>query len=116
MKELFKNHYKKIRIYFATETVDDPFEKNKIKTELPSLPIKAIVTDLTASQSQYKMIGIVADKSKEIIVEKKYRSLIEKSEKIEIDSEFYQGWKISGRMQIREIGEYLRVYVYINKI
>ena len=115
METIFKEYSKKIRIYYEIETIDDPFEKNLIKTELPSLPIKAIVNDLTVSSAQWKMMGIVVDKSKEIIVEKKYRSLIEKSEKIEIDGEFFQGWKMNGRLQIREIDEYIRCYVYIKK-
>lgn len=115
MEELFREKSQKIRIYLATETIDDPYEKNVKLKELNPLPIRAIVTDLTASSAQWKMIGIVADKAKEIIVEKKYRSLIEKSYKIEVNGDFYNGWKINGRLQIREEGNYLRCYIYIKK-
>jgi len=115
MEELFREKSQKIRIYLATSTIDDPYEKNVKLKELNPFPIRAIVTDLTASSAQWKMIGIVADKSKEIIIEKKYRSLIEKSYKIEVNGDYYNGWRVSGRMQIREEGDYCRIYIYIKK-
>lgn len=115
MEKLFKEKAKTIRIYLGIENEIDPYEKNVEITMLNPLPIKAIITDLTATQSQYKMIGIVTDKTKEIIIEKKYRSLIEKSHKIEVGGDFYNGWKLNGRMQIREEGNYCRIYIYIKK-
>lgn len=116
MEKLFKEFSKPIKIYLATEMETDPFEHTVELTELNPFPIKAIISDLTASQSQYKMIGIVADKSKEIMVEKKYRSLLEKSVVIEVEKELYEGWRVSGKMQIREEGNFLRVYIYIKKV
>lgn len=115
MEHLFKEYARHIKIYLATEALLDPFEKNVKLTHLNSLPIKAIVTDLTASQAQWKMLGIVTDKAKEIIIEKKYRSLIEQSALIEVDGELYNGWKVNHKMQIREEGDYLRIYIYIKK-
>ncbi len=116
MDKLFKEQSQSIKIYLAKETVNDPYEKNVSLSYLNPLPIKAIITDLVASQSQWKMPGIVTDKIKEIIIKKKYRSLIEKSQKIEIKSELYEGWKLNGKMQIREDGNYLRIYIYIAKV
>ncbi len=118
MDELFKNHSQKIKIYLATETIDDPYEKNVSLTELNPIPIKAIVTDLTFAKVQYAMPGIITDKAKEIIVKKKYRSLLEKSYKIQIlgDTDYYEGWKSNSKMQIREEGNYLRCYIYIKKV
>lgn len=115
MEKLFKEMAQKIRIYLATSTVVDPYEKNTIESYLNPLPIKAIVTDLTASSAQWKMVGIVTDKAKEIICEKKYRSLVEQSYKIEVNGDYFNGWKINGRMQIREEGNYCRIYIYIKK-
>ena len=115
MDKLFRDQSRNIRIYLALETIDDPYEKNVSLTDLNPLPIKAIVTDLTTSTAQWKMAGLVVDKAKEIIVQKKYRSLLEKSHKIEVDGELYNGWKVNGRMQIREEGNYLRCYIYIKK-
>lgn len=115
MKHVFDQFAKNIRVYLATETVVDPFEKNTELVHLNPLPIKALVTDLTASQAQWKMIGIIADKAKEIIIEKKYRSLIEKSAIIEVEGELYNGWKVNHKLQIRQEGDYLRCYIYIKK-
>ena len=116
MEKLFKEHSKPIKIYLAIEQIIDPFEKNVELTQLNPFSIKAIISDLTVSQSQWKMIGIVADKTKEIIVEKKYRKLLEKSVIIEVDKELYEGWRVSGKMQIREEGNFLRCYIYIKKV
>ena len=115
MKKLFKEQSRTIKIYLATETLVDPYEKNVIETYLNPFPIKAIVTDLVASQSQWKMPGIVTDKAKEIIIEKKYESLFLKSRKIQIDNDYYVGWKQNGRLQYRIEEEYLRAYIYIKK-
>lgn len=116
MDNLFKNHSKKIRIYLAKETIVDPIEKNVSLTQLNSLPIRAIVSDLTFAKIQWAMPGIVADKAKEIIIEKKYRTLLEQSAIIEIETELYEGWKVNGKMQIREEGDYLRCYIYTKKV
>ncbi len=116
MDKLFREESQKIRIIFTTERETDPYEHTVDFTELPSLPISAIVTDLTMTQVNYKMPGIVTDKSKEIIIEKKYESLLLKSYKIKIGSDYYIGWKQNGRLQYRIEGEYLRAYVYIEKV
>ena len=115
MDNLFNELSQKILIYPAVITVNDPYEKNISTTYLNPLPIKAIVTDLLASQISWKMPSITTDKAKEIIVQKKYRSLLEKSYKIKIDDDYFQGWKINSRMQIRTEGQFLRCYVYIKK-
>lgn len=115
MKNLLKQFGKYIKIHIASETIDDPLEKNKIKTLLSSLPIKAIVIDLTATQARWKLSGIDIANAKEIYIDKKYRTLLELSEKIEIDGEYFEGWKNYGKMQIREVDNYLRVYIYNKK-
>ncbi|KKN22919.1 hypothetical protein LCGC14_0910290 [marine sediment metagenome] len=116
MDRLFKEEEERIRIIIATEEVQDPYEKNIVFTELPSLPISAIVTDLAFAKIQYAMPGIVTDKAKEIITYKKYRSLIENSYRIKIGTEYYVGWKQNSKMQIREEGNFIRVYCYIQKV
>lgn len=115
MDKLFKEKSQKIRIILATEKETDPYEHTVDFTELPSFPINAIVTDLTASSSQWKMIGIVTDKAKEIIIEKKYESLLLKSYRIKVDNDYYIGWKQNGRLQYRIEGDYLRAYIYVEK-
>jgi hypothetical protein len=115
LNDFFPEHSQKIRIHLATEVDQDPYEHNVEFEEITSIPIEAIVTDIIASQVNWKMPGIFTEKAKEIITRKKYRNLIEQSYKIEIEKEFYYGWKVNGRMQIREEGDFLRVYVYIRK-
>ncbi|GAH89316.1 unnamed protein product [marine sediment metagenome] len=112
MDNLFKEKAQKIRIYLAVETVVDPFEKNVTLSELNPLPIKAIVTDLTPTQMKWKSAGIVEEGGKEIIIEKKYESLLKQSQKIEINNSYYYGWRTNGRLNYRIEGNYLRAYLY----
>ena len=109
---LFKEHSQKIKIFLSVETITDPYEKTVSNSVLNSLPIKAIVTDLTPTQMKWKSNGIIEDDGKEIIIEKKHRSLIEKSYKIRIGDNNYLGWKQNGKMVIREEDNYLRIYLY----
>ena len=115
MNNIFRENSQKILIYLATTVDQDPFEHNVETTMLNPLPISAICTDLIASQIAYKMPSINTDKAKEIIIEKKYKSLLLQSYKIKIDDDYYQGWKTNSRLQIREEQDYLRCYVYIKK-
>ena len=115
MEELFREKSRTIRIYLGVEVETDPYEHTTETTMLNPLPIKAIVTDLTASSAQWKLAGIVVDKAKEIIIEKKYESLLLKSQKIKVDNDYYVGWRQNGRLQYRIEGDYLRVYIYIKK-
>ncbi len=115
MKELFREHAINIRIFYGKETETDPFEHTVELTELPSLPIKAIVTDLTTTQAAYKMIGIQINKAKEIIIEKKFESFLLLSQKIKIGDTYYKGWKVNGQLQYRIEENYLRAYVYSGK-
>lgn len=115
LNDFFPQHSQKIRIYLASEIEQDPYEHNVEFTEITSIPIEVIISDLISSQINWKMPGIVTEQAKEIITRKKHRHLIEQSYKIEINKEFYYGWKVNGRMQIREEGDFLRLYVYIRK-
>ena len=117
MDEIFEQHAKNIKIYIGKETETDPFEKSVEITLLQPISIKGIVTDLTVTQAQYKIPGIVTDKAKEIIVKKVHRGLLEMSQKIlvEGDSDYFNGWSVNGRMQIREEVGYLRCYIYVKK-
>lgn len=116
MDDMLKNHGSCIRIYFGTETVVDPFEKNVEVTLLNSIPVRAIVTDLVSSQIAWKMPGIITEKAKEIFMEKKHRNLLEKSQKIGVKENNtwidFEGWRVNGKFQIREEGNYIRCYIY----
>lgn len=106
-----------IKVYTGKETLLDKYEQDVTVTYNNPVPIIAIVTDLTAAQANWKMPGIQVTKIKEIYVYSKYRPLIELSQKIEIQGEMYEGWKVNGKMQIRALaGNVLRVYVYIKVV
>jgi len=114
MKDLFEENAKKIRVYVAVETVLDPFEKNTSEANLTPYVIKAMITDLISSQVAYKMPGIITEKAKELMIEKKHKTLIESCNMIQISGENYYGWRDnSGKnLQLREECEYIRLYVY----
>lgn len=116
MDKLFRETSKNIKIYLAKEIEEDPYEKNTSLTEFNPIPIKAIITDLTATQASYKIIGISILKAKEIIIKKKYEHMLKMSQRIEIQGDFYQGWRINGELNYRVEGDYLRAYVYIKKV
>jgi len=116
MDNLFKEKSQKIRIILAMEQETDPYEHTVDFIELPSFPISAIVTDLTATKAQYAMPGISVDSAKEIIIEKKYESLLLKSYRIKIRNDYFVGWIQNGKLQYRIEGDYLRAYVYIEKV
>lgn len=115
MEELFREHSQKIRVYLAVPSQEDPFEKNISITSLPSLPINAIVSDLTFGKVQWTMTGITTDSAKELIIEKRHENLIEQSYKIEIDNILYDGYRINGKMQKKTEGNYVRIYCYRKK-
>jgi hypothetical protein len=102
-----------INVYTGQEKILDKYEQNVTIEYNNPLPIIAIVTDLVADSIQWKMPGIVTNGAKELFIYKKYRSLLEQSQKIEIKGEFYEGYRLEGKMQIRELaGNVIRVYVY----
>lgn len=118
MEDLIQELGSCIRVYIGTETLADPYEKNKEKTYLPPIYIRGIVSDLIASQITWKLPGISVSRAKELTVNRENRTLIEKSQKIEVQENgswiAFEGWKEKGRMQIREEGNYIRLYIYSN--
>jgi len=112
MEDLFREQSQRILIYLAVPSIDDPYEKNETLSELPSLPIDAIVSDLGFGKVKWNMDGISTDDAKELIIEKKNKTLMEQCYKIEIDSVLYEGYKVLGRMQIKTEGDYCRIYIY----
>ena len=113
MLDFFQENKECIKIYTGKETIEDPFEKNVSVSLSNGIPIDALVgDDLISSQIQWKIPGINTANAKEIYIEKRNRSLLEQSQKIKIRGQYYEGWRVNGRMQIREEGDLLRVYVY----
>ena len=105
-----------IRVYLGKETIQDPYEKNVKVTLFQPTIIQAIVEDLIFSQISWKLPGIQTDKAKRVYIPKQYRTLIENSQKIEVRENgklvAFEGWRVNGRMQIREEGDLLQIYIY----
>ena len=111
-KEIFRRESKVVWIYVAKETTVDPIEKNVSLNYLTPIPVKGIVTDLTATQARWKISGIEISKAKSIVLPNNCKSLIELSYKVVIDNVEYVGWKENGKAQIRENGQYIEFLVY----
>jgi len=112
MDELFRELSQRIKIYLSVISISDPFEKNESLSELPSLPISAIVSDLGFGKVKWQMDGISTSDAKELYIEKKNKTLLEQCYKIQIDGIDYEGYKVLGKMQIKTEGEYCRIYCY----
>lgn len=112
LKELIQEQGKWIRIYPAREVVVDPYENEVDYEILQPITARAIVADLVFSQAEWKIRGVSVSKAKEIILPKRYKSIIEHSYLIEVEEDFYKAWRINGKMQMREEGNYIRLYIY----
>lgn len=90
--QIFKNEgqLKKISCYPSYKILDDPYEKTKTETFLNPIPIKGIVTPVSAEALRWKYFGQIPVGSVKIIVEKKYESIIRNSGKIKIDNNNYK--------------------------
>ena len=118
MMELFDEQAINVRIYLGKESTLDPYEKNTDYVEISnSIPLRAIVTDVSPSKAVWKMPGVTSDKIKQLILPKKHLPLILQSQKITIqgDDSTYYGYKIEGKMSIVTEGEFIRVYIYVKK-
>ena len=117
MDKLFNIVSKRIRIYISREVVSDPFEKTVTTTEISSIPISAIVSEISFGKIQWVMPGIVTDKVKQIIIKKRHLNLLKKSQKIQItgESDYYEGYKTNGRLQFKIEMDFVRAYIYVKK-
>ena len=109
---LFRFLAQRIKIYVAIESEIDPIEHTKELQELPSIPIDAIVDDLKFESIQWVMTGIATNHAKQLYIEKRNRNLVENSYRININDEDFEGYRINGKMVVKEEGDYIRVYVY----
>ena len=102
-----------IRLFFGTETTEDPNYDNKTVSMLNSLPVRALVSDISYAKAKWSMPGIKSGIIKEITCEKRHRALIEKSRKILIDGSYFYGYKPANgdRIQIKQAGDYLIILV-----
>ena len=113
LDELINQEGQWIKIVLGKEIITDPEEQTtKVIFDNP-IPIKCLVNDLTSAQLRWKMYGIETSQGKELFMDAKYRGIIDMSQKIVIDNVDYVGWRDDlGKMQIRQEGSYLKIYVY----
>jgi len=107
-----------IQIFIGTETVDDPNYDSKSVSYLNPFPVKAIVSQVGFTSSQWRMPGIKAAKVMEVTMHKRHQGLVEKSRKITISGITYYGWKPSegNNIQYKIMGNYLQLLVHTNEI
>lgn len=98
-----------MKVYQATETQVDPFEKNTEKTFLNPIPIKCLIRDYSFGALQWKLEGLHEVGAKEVLCETRYKTLLEKCHKITIDDNEYGVYQDgnSKRFQIIERKDYL---------
>ena len=94
-KELFDNfkfndHLQIIFLYPAQETENDSYEHTTSKIFLNPIPVKALVKDYKPEALRWKFTGTLPMGSKEIICEKKYKTLFKIAHKIKINDDYFK--------------------------
>jgi hypothetical protein len=113
LRELIRQEGKKIYIYISKSVKQDPEEEDTKDICFNPCVITGLFNELTSSQMTWKTTGTAPTQGGEIVVDKKYRTMLECAFKIVIDSVTYVGWKDNqGKTQIRQEGNYIRHYVY----
>lgn len=113
LDDLFSEIGQTVLIFIGKEIIADVEENDKTVITYNPIPIQAIVTDLTSEQMKWKGFGIETSAGKELFMDVKYKTLIQQSQKILIDNIEYLGWRDNlGQTQIRQDGNYIRLYVY----
>lgn len=113
LEEIIKQEGKWIKIVLGKSIITDPEEQSTKTTLINPILIKGLVTELTANQLRWKMFGIENQQGMEIIVDKKYKNVIQMSQKIIIDNIEFVGYLGDiGKLQVKEEGNYLKIYTF----
>ena len=86
-----------LHVYQAQEVQLDPYEKNKSLTFMNSLPVKALVRQVSFEALHWKYYGQLPVGSIEVIVEKKNKTLLRTADKIKYNDDYYKCWKDDSR-------------------
>jgi hypothetical protein len=87
---------KKIQVYMSTKTAGgyyDSYEQNYTRTNLNPITIKGYVSILSASSLVWNQYGLREQGAVQILVEDKYRTMLENCNKITIDNEEYEVYR-----------------------
>lgn len=114
LQQLIREQGTNIQIFIGKETTDDPNYNTKSVAYLNPFPIKALVSQVGFTSSQWRMPGIKASKVMEITCNKRHKNLIEKSRKIVIDSVEYVGWRPGegNNIQYKIMDDYIQLLVH----
>jgi len=77
-------------VYSAQEITLDPYEHNTEKKFNNPLPIKGLIRDISAEALKWSYYGNIPIGSKEIICQKKYKSLLLAANKIKIGEDYFK--------------------------
>lgn len=83
----------KIFLFPAQETISDPYEKNKTLSYQQSIPIDALIKDVSMEAIAWKYYGNIPMGSKQVICENRFLNLIKASRRIKINDEYYSVYK-----------------------
>lgn len=80
-------------VYQAREVENDPTEHTTDKVYNNPLPIKALIRQVSWESLRWKYPGLLPSKSIEVIVEKKYETLLKTADKIKYGDDEFKCWK-----------------------
>lgn len=80
----------KILVYTASETISDPYEKNKELTYNQSVKIEGLIRDVSPESLYWKYFGQIPMGSKEIICEKKYKNTLKIADRLQIGNDYFK--------------------------
>jgi hypothetical protein len=118
IKRASRKFVKTVWVTVGRTTETDPYEHTSDLVTQNPVPLEAIVKDLTSTQAMYKMVGVQVSTAKDLLLSKQFRQWIELSRFITIDNIKYYAFKDAegSRVQIREMDDVIRVYVYSKAI
>jgi hypothetical protein len=77
----------------AKETIDDPYEKNRVFTMMNPLPVKAYVTQISFEALKWKYVGQLPTGSIQVMAEKKDKTLFLAADKIQYKGNDYKCYR-----------------------
>lgn len=110
----FKQHNNGfLKVFIAKETVDDYTEKTKSLTYYNPIVIPAIISELTSEQLFWKSGGVRADRSFQVLIDKKFRETLRLSNKININGVDCYGYRNkTTKLKMKEMDTYIELLTW----
>lgn len=107
----------KVLLYPATESIADPYEKDKTLSYQQPIAIDALVRDVSPEALTWKYFGLIPMGSKELVIEKRHINTIKVADRIKIGDKYYKTRKDDSKgFSIIEREDYLIVVVELKTI